>query len=43
MVAGGNPAKILCSVEEYFERNKKYDVKSYGMSAVKKKEYLLKF
>lgn len=41
MVAGGNPAKILCSVEEYFERNKKYDVKSYGMSAVKKKEYLL--
>lgn len=41
MVVGGNPAKILCSVEEYIGRNKKYDVKTYGVKTSKKKKYLL--
>ena len=32
MVVGGNPAKIICSVEEYIERNLKYNVKTKGLS-----------
>ena len=41
MVVGGNPAKIICSVEEYIERNLKYNVKTKGMSAKEKRHYLL--
>lgn len=31
MVVGGNPAKVLCSVEEYFERNIQYNVHTKGI------------
>lgn len=31
MVVGGNPAKILCSVEEYIERNMQYNVHTKGI------------
>lgn len=41
MIVGGNPAKILCSVDEYLERNLKYNAKTKGMSAKEKKRYLL--
>ena len=34
----GNPAKILCTVEDYYERNKQYDLHTKG---VKDKESLL--
>lgn len=40
-VVGGNPARVLCSIEEYLERNKKYNVHSKGMSGAEKKTYLL--
>lgn len=40
-VVGGNPAKIICSTQEFIERNKKYNVHSKHMSAQEKKEYLL--
>ncbi len=41
MVAAGNPARILCSVEEYYNRNKAYDLHSKPMSGARKREMLL--
>ena len=40
-VVGGNPAHYICSTEEYYEKNKKYNVGSKGLSGNNKKEYLL--
>ncbi len=40
-VVGGNPAKIICTTEEFYERNKKYDVHSKRMSSAEKKKFLL--
>ena len=41
MVVGGNPAKIICSVNDYLQRNTKYNLKTKGMSIKNKKRYLL--
>lgn len=41
MVVGGNPAKILCSVNDYLQRNSKYNLKTKGKSIKDKKRYLL--
>lgn len=41
MVVGGNPARILCSVDDYLERNLKYNLKTKDMNAKDKKKYLL--
>lgn len=38
---GGNPAKILCSIEEYIEKNKRYNLGTKGQSPSAKKEFLL--
>ncbi|MBR9855646.1 MAG: acyltransferase [Algicola sp.] len=39
-VYAGSPAKLICSIEEYFEKNKPdYDF-VYGMELSEKKEYL---
>lgn len=40
MVAG-NPARYICSIEDYIERNKKYNTDSKGLSAEEKKRLLL--
>lgn len=40
-VVGGNPAKEICSVDEYLRRNKEFDLRTKRLSASKKKEYLL--
>lgn len=40
-VVGGNPAKFICTVEEYKEKNLKYNTKTHGMSADEKKQILL--
>ncbi len=40
MVVGGNPAKVICSVDDYIERNKQYNVKAKGFDSKKKKEIL---
>ena len=40
-VMAGNPARLICATEEYYERNKKYDVKTKGMSAESKRDFLL--
>lgn len=41
MVVGGNPATILCSVEEYKMRNLKYNIYSKQMTSTKKRQLLL--
>ena len=41
MVVGGNPAKVLCSVEQYIERNLKYNIHSKKCSEKEKKRLLL--
>lgn len=40
-VVGGNPARIICSIEDYKKRNLKYNTKTYGMSSEEKKRILL--
>lgn len=40
-VVGGNPARYICTVEEYYERNKEYNLKTKGLSFQDKKKYLL--
>lgn len=41
MVVAGNPAKIVCTIEDYYQRNKKYDLKSKKLSPSEKKKLLL--
>ena len=41
-VVGGNPAKVICSRKEYYERNKKYNAESCGLSFKSKRKLLEK-
>ena len=41
VVVGGNPAKIICSIDEYIERNMTYNLNCKGLSKKEKKELLL--
>ena len=41
VVVAGNPAKIICTIDEYFERNKEYNVGTKKLSPLQKKEYLI--
>ncbi|MBR3010292.1 MAG: acyltransferase [Prevotella sp.] len=40
-VVAGNPAKIICTTEEYYNKNIEYDLKTKRLSPEKKKELLL--
>lgn len=40
-VVGGNPARYICTVEEFYERNKKYNTGTKGLSIQDKKKLLL--
>ncbi len=40
-VVGGNPARVICSVEDYINRNLKYDVGVKGLSDEGKRAYLM--
>lgn len=40
-VVGGNPARYICTTEEFYERNKKYNVSTKGLSKQEKKRLLL--
>jgi|P1105metagenome_2_1110788.scaffolds.fasta_scaffold02276_9 acetyltransferase-like isoleucine patch superfamily enzyme len=40
VVVGGNPATIICSINNYIERNKSYNLNSKGLSPQKKKRLL---
>lgn len=39
-VVGGNPAKIICTTNEYFERNQKYDIGTKRLSKYDKEKIL---
>jgi len=41
VVVAGNPARFICTVEEYIERNKKYNVGTKSLSYDAKKKVLL--
>lgn len=41
VVVGGNPAKIICTIDEYIERNLKYNLDSKNLSEEEKKSLLL--
>lgn len=40
-VVGGNPAHFICSVSEFYERNKQYNVGTKSMADDEKQRYLL--
>ena len=40
VVVGGNPAKILCSIDDYIARNLKYNVNTKNLSTIDKKAIL---
>ena len=40
-VVGGNPARFICTTEEYLERNKQYNCKTKGLSFEEKKTVLM--
>lgn len=41
MVVAGNPARIICTIEEYYERNKQWDIQTKRMSINEKKNILM--
>lgn len=41
VVVGGNPAKVLCTLDEYIKRNEPFDFGSRGMERDKKRNLLL--
>lgn len=40
-VVGGNPAKIICTINEYISRNEPFNMHSKGLSAEEKRKLLL--
>lgn len=40
-VVGGNPARYICTTEEYYEKNKKYNLNIKGKTKEEKKKILL--
>lgn len=41
MVVAGNPARIICSIDEYYERNKRWDIKTKRMTISEKRSILM--
>lgn len=41
MVVGGNPAHIICTIEEYLERNKQFNTETKSKYGINKKDVLL--
>lgn len=42
VVVAGNPAKIVCSIDEYVERNLKYNLATVGLATEKRMATILK-
>lgn len=40
-VCAGNPARFICTVDEYVEKNKEFDFQTHGLPAREKKRVLL--
>lgn len=41
LVVAGNPARVIGTIDDYMQRNLKWNVESKGFNAKRKKEYLL--
>lgn len=41
VVIGGNPAHIICSFEDYYQKNQKYNVGTKGLNSCEKRKVLL--
>ena len=41
VVIGGNPAHVLSSIEDYYDKNKKYNMNTKGMNPSQKKAVLM--
>ena len=41
VVVGGNPARVICSVDDYYLKNQPFDISSKGLSEKEKKSLLL--
>lgn len=41
VVIGGNPARIICTINEYLQRNLQYNTDTKGLQRVDKKKFLL--
>lgn len=42
LVIAGNPAKVICSIDDYYKRNEKFNCNTKGMSHYKKRKILTK-
>ena len=40
-VVAGNPARIICTVDEYYDRNQNYDLQSKNIPSSEKRKLLL--
>lgn len=40
-VVGGNPARYICTTEEYYEQNKQFNISTKGLNHNEKKKFLL--
>lgn len=40
-VVGGNPAKFICTTDDYIKNNEKYNLGTKGLSQAEKRKYLL--
>ena len=40
-VVGGNPARFICTTEEYYEHNKQFNLRTKELSGQEKKNLLL--
>ena len=40
-VVGGNPARFICSVDDYIERNAQYNTRTAGVNSHRKRDILL--
>ena len=40
VVIAGNPAKIICSIKDFLEKNKNFDLGTKGLNNIRKKELL---
>lgn len=40
-VVGGNPARYICTTEEYYERNKQFNIRTKGLNNQNKNKLLL--
>ena len=41
VVIAGNPARVICTIDDYVEKNKKYNLNSKNMNSEEKKAFLL--